>query len=190
MEDSARNDERVMAVVSIALRQSSTDRDSFLRLACENDDELYREAAELVKRQERLGSFMEHSLIQDHRRPFEIGQVISNRFEIIREMGEGGMGFVYEAFDRKRSQRIAIKAAKPGFYRLLSPELQGALQVRHRNVCLVNEIHTTQTEHGEIDFGLCRFDRDLIDDAAFEFGEKGVSGRLIRHHVRIAEAHV
>ena len=141
-----------MAVVSIALRQSSTDRDSFLRLACENDDELYREAAELVKRQERLGSFMEHSLIQDHRRPFEIGQVISNRFEIIREMGEGGMGFVYEAFDRKRNQRIAIKAAKPGFYRLLSPELQGALQVRHRNVCLVNEIHTTQTEHGEIDF--------------------------------------
>ena len=62
------------------------------------------------------------------------------------------MGFVYEAFDRKRNQRIAIKAAKPGFHRLLSPELQGALQVRHRNVCLVNEIHTTQTAHGEIDF--------------------------------------
>ena len=86
------------------------------------------------------------------RRPFEIGQVISNRFEILKEIGEGGMGFVYEAFDRKRNQRIAIKAAKPGYYRLLSPELQGALQVRHPNVCLVNEIHTTQTAHGEIDF--------------------------------------
>ena len=62
------------------------------------------------------------------------------------------MGFVYEAFDKKRNQRIAIKAAKPGYYRLLSPELQGALRVRHPNVCLVNEIHTTETAHGEIDF--------------------------------------
>jgi eukaryotic-like serine/threonine-protein kinase len=153
MEDNATNDERVMAVVSIALRQSSAQRESYLRLACKDDDNLYREAVELVKRQESLGSFMEHPLVHDdHRRPFEIGQVISNRFEIIQEIGEGGMGFVYEAFDRKRNQRIAIKAAKPGFYRLLSPELEGALHVRHRNVCLVNEIHTTQTAHGEIDF--------------------------------------
>ena len=95
---------------------------------------------------------MEHPLVHDQPRPFEVGEVISNRFEILREIGEGGMGFVYEAFDRKRNQRIAIKAARPGFHRLLSPELQGALQVRHRNVCLVNEIHTTQTAHGEIDF--------------------------------------
>ena len=141
-----------MAVVSIALRRSLAEREPYLRFACEDDESLYREAVELVKRQERLGSFMEHPLIQDHRRPFEVGQVISNRFEIIKEIGEGGMGFVYEAFDRKRNQRIAIKAAKPGFHRLLSPELEGALHVRHRNVCLVNEIHTTQTRHGEIDF--------------------------------------
>jgi len=152
MADHADNDERVMAVVSIALRRSSAEREPYLRLACENDESLYREALELVKRQEELGSFMEHSLIHDQRRPFEIGELISNRFEILREIGEGGMGFVYKAFDRKRNQRIAIKAAKPGFHRLLSPELQGALQVRHRNVCLVNEIHTTETAHGEIDF--------------------------------------
>ncbi len=152
MEEGSTNDDRVMAVVSVALRQSSAQRESYLRLACKDDDNLYREAVELVKRQEQLGSFMEHTLIHDRRRPFEIGQVISNRFEILQEIGEGGMGFVYEAFDRKRHQRIAIKAAKPGFYRLLSPELEGALHVRHRNVCLVNEIHTTQTPHGEIDF--------------------------------------
>ena len=152
MEEGSTNDDRVMAVVSVALRQSSAQRESYLRLACKDDDNLYREAVELVKRQEQLGSFMEHTLIHDRRRPFEIGQVISNRFEIVQEIGEGGMGFVYEAFDRKRTQRIAIKAAKPGFYRLLSPELEGALHVRHRNVCLVNEIHTTQTPHGEIDF--------------------------------------
>jgi eukaryotic-like serine/threonine-protein kinase len=152
MEDSATNDERIMAVVSIALRQSMAEREQYLRLACESDESLYREAVELVRRQQQLGSFLEHPLVNNQLRPFEIGQVVSNRFEIIREIGEGGMGFVYEAFDRKRNQKIAIKAAKPGFHRLLSPELQGALQVRHRNVCLVNEIHTTVTPYGEIDF--------------------------------------
>ncbi len=152
MADNADKDERVMAVVSIALRRSSAERELYLRAACESDESLYREAVELVKRQEKLGSFMEHPLVHDQARPFEVGEVISNRFEILREIGEGGMGFVYEAFDRKRNQRIAIKAARPGFHRLLSPELQGALQVRHRNVCLVNEIHTTQTAHGDIDF--------------------------------------
>jgi eukaryotic-like serine/threonine-protein kinase len=35
---------------------------------------------------------------------------------------------------------------------VLSPELEGALKVRHLNVCLVNEIHTTKTKYGEIDF--------------------------------------
>ncbi len=28
----------------------------------------------------------------------------------------------------------------------------GALKVRHHNVCLVNQIHTAQTEYGEIGF--------------------------------------
>ena len=182
-----------MAVVSIALRRSSAERESYLRLACENDEQLYREAVELVKQQERLGSFLEHPLIDDRRRPFEIGQVISNRFEIIKEIGEGGMGFVYEAFDKKRNQRIAIKAAKPGYYRLLSPELQGALQVRHPNVCLVNEIHTTQTAHGEIDFLTMELlegqtlasrlvaDGKLPDDEAFKIACQICSGLASAH---------
>jgi len=101
-----------------------------------------------------VGNFLLQPMVafQDFARPFQAGQIVSERFEIVREIGDGGMGVVYEAFDRKRKQRIAIKAAKPGFQRLLSPELEGALNVRHPNVCLVNEIHTAHTELGELDF--------------------------------------
>jgi tetratricopeptide (TPR) repeat protein len=104
--------------------------------------------------EERMGSFLLLPAIatREFPRPFATGQIISERFEIVREIGEGGMGVVYEAFDRKRHQRIAIKSAKPGFHRLLSPELANALKVRHPHVCLVNEIHSTRTSHGEIDF--------------------------------------
>jgi eukaryotic-like serine/threonine-protein kinase len=107
-----------------------------------------------VRWEEQLGSFLLRPVIfsSDYPSPFEAGQVVSERFEILRKIGEGGMGVVYEAFDRKRNQRIAIESAKPGFHRLVSPELGGALKVRHPNVCLVSEVHTAQTSHGDIDF--------------------------------------
>ena len=154
MVNSAENDERVAAIVSKALRQPPAKRESYLRFACNDDPELYQETAKAVKWEERMGSFLLLPAIatREFPRPFAAGQIISERFEILREIGEGGMGVVYEAFDRKRSQRIAIKSAKPGFHRLLTPELANALKVRHPHVCLVNEIHTAQTSHGEIDF--------------------------------------
>jgi eukaryotic-like serine/threonine-protein kinase len=154
MEISAETDRLVMSIVAVALRQEPAERDAYVRRACQSDAELYREVSEMVSAEERMGSFLQHPMLvfREFPRPFAPGQVIAQRFEIAREIGQGGMGVVYEAFDRKRGLRIAIKAAKPGFQRLLSPELEGALTVRHPNVCRANEIHTAQTDRGEIDF--------------------------------------
>ena len=154
MKNGAEDDQRVMAIVSMALRRPLVERESYLRIACANDPALYEQTAEVVRWEEQMGSFLLRPVVasSDSPLPFEAAQVVSERFEILRKIGEGGMGVVYEAFDRKRNQRIAIKSAKPGFYRLLSPELEGALKVRHPNVCLVSEIHTAQTHNGDIDF--------------------------------------
>jgi serine/threonine protein kinase/Flp pilus assembly protein TadD len=150
----AEHDRRLMDLVSAALQVPPEERDSYLLLACQGDDELFREAAEVAKAKERMGSFLLHPAVtlREFPRPFEAGELVGERFQIIREIGEGGMGVVYEAFDQKREMHIAIKSAKPGFQRLLSPELEGAIKVAHPNVCRVNEIHTAHTEHGEVDF--------------------------------------
>jgi tetratricopeptide (TPR) repeat protein len=154
MDISAETDRRVMSLVALAMRQAPAERNAYLRRVCKSDPELYREVSDIVAAEARMGSFLQHPMIvfKELQRPFEPGQLVAQRFEIIREIGEGAMGVVYEAFDRKRGLRIAIKAAKPGFQRLLSPELEGALTVRHPNVCRANEIHTAQTDFGEIDF--------------------------------------
>ncbi len=154
MINDAERDHRVMAVVASALQKPAELRRSFLQLAFQDDEALYHEAAETLEWEERMGNFLLEPLcvFKNLERPFQPGELVCERFEIVREIGEGGMGIVYEAYDRKRKQRIAIKSAKTGFRRLLTPELENALQVRHPNICLVNEIHTAQTAHGEIDF--------------------------------------
>jgi serine/threonine protein kinase/tetratricopeptide (TPR) repeat protein len=151
---STEQDDGVMKILTAALQKPAAERETYLRIACEGNDDLYREVADTVTWEERMGGFLLHPMVilQDPTHGFCAGQVVSDRFEILRKIGEGGMGIVYEAVDRKRRQRIALKFAKVGFQRLLSPELEGALKVRHPNICLVNEIHTARVEEHELDF--------------------------------------
>ena len=147
-------DDRVMTLMAVAMTVAPEERSSYLRTVCGDDEELFRDIRDTIEWEERMDGFLlkPWMSLQELERPFQPGQVVNLRFEIIREIGQGGMGVVYEAFDRKRGQRIAIKSAKLGFRRLLSPELESALKVRHPNVCLVNEIHTAPTDHGDVDF--------------------------------------
>src|SRR6266536_1834549 len=154
MQTNLERDERVMKIVSQVRRQPPAEREPFLRSACETDSNLYQEIADTLKWEDRMGSFLQQPLVAltlvGGR--FGPGEVVEGRFEILRTIGEGGMGVVYEAIDRKRNLRIAIKSAKPGFQRLLSPELESALKVRHPNICLVNQIHTTKIDAADVDF--------------------------------------
>lgn len=156
MMDTEERDDRVMTLAAEALNRLPGDRDRFLQLACQNDPGLYQEVSEVVSWEERMSSFLPRPLIEfidleGLDRPFKPGQLIASRYEILREVGDGGMGVVYEAYDRKRLERIAIKCAKLGYERL-SPELRGALKVRHPNVCLVNDIHKVAIDLGELEF--------------------------------------
>src|SRR5215472_5722294 len=146
--------DHVMAVLQSALERPPEERQAYVRNACSDNESFYHEVTDALDWEERMGSFLKQPMLDFTFlvRPFEPGQVLADRFEILREIGEGGMGVVYEAFDRRLQQNIAIKAAKPGFQRLLSPELKAALKVRHRNICVLKELHCAQTEYGEIDF--------------------------------------
>jgi serine/threonine protein kinase len=42
------------------------------------------------------------------------GVVVSSRFEVVRRLGHGGMGVVYEVYDRERAARVALKTIRTG----------------------------------------------------------------------------
>lgn len=149
--------EQVITLFSEMLRRERPERKKFIEQTCAGDQELYRELSEMLEWEERMGGFLTDPLVgyidfEAAEQPFQPGQLVADRFRILRFVASGGMGVVYEAFDEKRQQRIAIKCPRPGFAPLLTPELEGALKVRHHNICLVNDTHTANTDSGEVDF--------------------------------------
>ena len=85
------------------------------------------------------------------RPPFAPGTTLGERFRVVRVVGAGGMGIVYEATDLKLNRRVALKCALPGHRFRLGPEARAAREVSHFNICKVHELHTLSTPGGELD---------------------------------------
>jgi serine/threonine protein kinase/tetratricopeptide (TPR) repeat protein len=69
------------------------------------------------------------------------GTLFAGRYEIIEELGAGGMGRVYRAFDKKIDEEVALKLLKPEIaldnriVERFRNELKIARKIRHANVC-------------------------------------------------------
>ena len=69
----------------------------------------------------------------------------TQRFELTRRLGEGGFGIVYEAFDRKRSARVALKVLRDAegtsLYRF-KREFRALADISHENLVGLDELLT------------------------------------------------
>ena len=78
------------------------------------------------------------------------GEVIEDRFEIVRHLGTGGMGEVYEAIDLQLG-RVALKTIRSsmtGTTEQLSrfkKEVQLARKVSNSHVCRIHDLHLSQS---------------------------------------------
>jgi serine/threonine protein kinase len=74
------------------------------------------------------------------------GSVLSERYEIIEEIGKGGMGKVYKAFDKDINENIALKIIRPEIASNIQiitrfqNELKMARKIAHRNVCKMYDL--------------------------------------------------
>ena len=82
------------------------------------------------------------------------GQVVADRFLILRFSAAGGMGEVYEAEDRALGDRVALKflnrrsIGDEQVLRRFRREIQLARKVTHRNVCRLHDLYQYTPETG------------------------------------------
>jgi serine/threonine protein kinase/tetratricopeptide (TPR) repeat protein len=74
------------------------------------------------------------------------GQTLAGKYRIVRELGRGGMGVVYEAEDLRLKRTVALKFLPPGLTsdpearERFVQEAQAASGLDHPNICTIHEI--------------------------------------------------
>jgi serine/threonine protein kinase/class 3 adenylate cyclase len=75
---------------------------------------------------------------------------LETRYEMLEELGSGGMGVVYKARDRETGDLVALKVLRPevaanakGMARFKN-ELRIARRITHKNVCRIHEFNRTE----------------------------------------------
>ena len=75
-----------------------------------------------------------------------MGSTFAGRYQIIEELGKGGMGRVYKVFDTDIKEKVALKLLKPEIasdketIERFSNELKYARKISHRNVCRMYDL--------------------------------------------------
>jgi len=81
------------------------------------------------------------------------GSTFAERYQIIEELGKGGMGKVYRVLDKKLKEEIALKLIKPGIasdkktVERFSNELKIARKIGHKNVARMFDLNEEQGTH-------------------------------------------
>jgi serine/threonine protein kinase/tetratricopeptide (TPR) repeat protein len=128
------------------------DREKWLNEECAGDAELRREVESLLKsdgRTEALtkidegvrGAILSWSA-DSEKQP---GQSISH-YDVIEKLGEGGMGMIYKARDRKLNRLAALKllphylSSNPDMKQRFIQEARAAASLDHANICTIYEV--------------------------------------------------
>jgi len=153
--DAERKDER--AVFKAALKiKSPIERAAYVGKACENNAELLARVEALLKSHDEAGSFLERPAIEPSVTlddpPLVDGPGTKiGRYELLEQIGEGGMGLVYIAQQKKPVKRkVALKIIKPGMdskqvIARFEAERQALAVLDHPNIARVFDAGTTKT---------------------------------------------
>jgi len=139
--------QKIEQVFDAALQRTPEDRASFLQQICAGDEALYSDVKSLLASYGNDDSFFEDSASALAAEMFGdmVGETIGP-YEVLSELGSGGMGTVYLAQDARLGRKIALKLLPPQFtndkdrLRRFQQEARSASALNHPNILTVHEI--------------------------------------------------
>jgi serine/threonine protein kinase/cytochrome c-type biogenesis protein CcmH/NrfG len=96
------------------------------------------------------------------------GTTLAGKFQIIEELGRGGMGIVYKAEDTRLKRTVALKFLPPELTRdtdvkdRFIQEAQAASALDHANICTIHEID--ETEDGQTFICMAYYEGGTLKD--------------------------
>ncbi|MBB5058863.1 tetratricopeptide (TPR) repeat protein [Granulicella aggregans] len=146
---------RVSDIFHDALELPVGDRDRYVFDAAAGDASIESEVRGLIEADNLVPyDYMPALMSQDtseveprHRTPLLPGDVVAGRFHIVKAVGEGGMGHVFEAYDAELAVTVALKVIHPGVASdrhaasRFVQEVRLARRITHPNVCRTFDIN-------------------------------------------------
>ena len=105
---------RLTGLFSAALDLPAAEREAFARLECGDDEPLFAELMALLAADAGPAAAALEALTPVAAAPFAAGVVVADRYRIVRVLGEGGMGVVYEAEQLRPARTVALKCLRSG----------------------------------------------------------------------------
>lgn len=153
------NWQKVRKIFDAALRQLPEERQQFVGEICGEDKQLLAEVESLLSSLDSAESFMETPAVAEiaeaiggSERKLEKGQFLG-RYEIIEQIGTGGMGEVYLATDQKLDRQVAIKILNEKFsqdnsnLKRFMQEAKSASALNHPNILTIYEFGEAENVH-------------------------------------------
>ena len=147
--------QRIKHLFEAALDHPYSERDAFLIEACPEDDEVRAEVQSLLSAHDRDTEFMNRplgNLLPDEKPILVTGQRLAN-YEVMDQLGKGGMGEVYLALDLRLGRRVALKLLPSAYtndadhVRRLEQEARAASALNHPNIVTIHEIGDADSLH-------------------------------------------
>jgi tetratricopeptide (TPR) repeat protein len=137
--------------------------------------------------------------LREPREELTTGSTFAGKYQIIEELGKGGMGRVYKALDMEVNDKVALKLIKPevaidrDMIERFRNELRLARKIRHKNVCQMFDLNsqegisyiTMEYVSGQDLKGLIRQSGRLAVETAVTIAKQVCDGLEEAHRLRV-----
>jgi eukaryotic-like serine/threonine-protein kinase len=136
--------QQIESIFHEALERANSEREEYVRQACAEDRELYREVSSLLASYNDdagFGSWAAAAAAKVISAPgtLQAGEYLGP-YEILSFMAAGGMGAVYRAHDPRTGREVAIKVCADRFSERFEREIRAIAALNHPNICTLFDV--------------------------------------------------